>query len=203
MRRLLALSGAIAIVSILALATPAYAHNYVLSSNPAADSTIGELPQEFSVTTNGPLLVLDEGLTAFALQVVGPDGLYYGDGCIGVEGATLSMPATIGEPGAYTVLWQLISEDGHPVSGEFGFTWAPDASAQPSRGSVEPPVCGADAPEPTASATAAPEPQETPVAAPEPAANLSDVLWVGGGVVAVLATALVTLLVVTPKRPRA
>lgn len=204
MRRAALLVGLMALGATLVVATPAQAHNFIVSSSPEAGSTISVLPESYSVTTNGTLLVIDGSTGGFAMQVRGADGLYYGDGCILVEGATLSMPATIGEAGDYTVLWQLISEDGHPVSGEFAFTWAPDATAEATPGFAEPPVCGQAPPEPSTSPTATPtaEPQATPSAAPvadEPA-NLSNVLWIGGGVLAVLVAGLVTLLVLTRKR---
>jgi len=203
MRRVV-LASLITLGAVVLVASPAQAHNYIVSSSPAADSTIAQLPAEYSVTTNGPLLVLDGNTAAFAMQVVGPDGLYYGDGCITVLGPTMSMPATIGDAGVYTLRWQLVSEDGHPVSGEFAFTWAPDAAAEPSRGSAAPPVCGATTPNPSTAPSATGQPTATaePVATPEarPDASLWDVLWIGGAVVAVLAAGMVALLVVTRRR---
>lgn len=188
---------ALAGVAVLGLASPAQAHNYLVSSTPAEGSTVTELPAEFSVTTNGPLLELD-GTTGFAMQVKDAAGLYYGDGCVTVGGSTMAQGAALGEAGFYTLVWQVISADGHPVSGEFGFTWAPAADVEPTEGSVAPPVCGVDAvtPMPTSSAepaTPSPAPTETPEVRQN--ANLSDVLWIGAAIGAVLVAGLVTLVV--------
>ena len=108
---------------------------------------------------NEALLDLSGDASGFAIQVLDADGAYYGDGCLAVADATLTMGATLGEPGGYTFRWQAVSSDGHPVSGEFGFTWTGDATAE---GSTEPPVCGVtgvepvETPAPEAAATAAP-----------------------------------------------
>ena len=40
--------------------------------------------------------------------------------------------AALGEPGAYTMLWQAVSADGHSVDGEIPFTWAPTDDVEPS-----------------------------------------------------------------------
>ena len=184
----------LAVAGVLGLSAPAQAHNYLVSSNPAEGSTITELPSEFSVTTNGPLLELD-GTTGFAMQVKDSAGLFYGDGCVTVSGATMAQVPALGEAGDYTVVWQVISADGHPVSGEFGFTWAPAANADVAVGTAAPPVCGVEpvTPMPTASGEATAT-TPTPTAVPEarPNANLSDVLWIGGAIAAALIAGLVT-----------
>lgn len=185
------LGALVVVVSVLGISAPAQAHNYLVSSTPAEGETLTELPDEFSVTTNGPLLSLDGSVNGFAMEVRDSDGLYYGDGCVSVSGSTMSEPAAaLGPAGDYTMLWQLISTDGHTVSGEVRFSWAPSADAVPGRGSASPATCG--------NGTAAPEasgPQET-----RPNADLGDVLWVGGAIGAVLVAALVTFLVLTRRK---
>ena len=190
----------LAIAGVLGVATPAQAHDYLVSSTPAADSTVTELPAAFSVTMNEPMLDLAGNGSGFAIQVVDAAGAFYGDGCIAIADATLSMGATLGEAGAYTLKWQVVSADGHPVSGELGFTWAPPAGAEASLGSAAPPVCGG----PTPTATPSAEPSESATTEPaEPEhenANLGDVLWVGGAIAAVLLAGLVALLIVSRRR---
>lgn len=187
---------AAAVIALLAPADGAQAHNYLVSSTPAADSTITELPTAFSVTTNEPMLDLTGDGTGFLIEVTDAAGRYYGDGCFTVADGTLSAGATLGEAGLYRFVWQVVSEDGHTVSGEFAFTWAPTDQDAVSPGSATPPVCGAVEPTPTASApaTATPEPATEPIDHPD--ANLTDVLWIGGAIVAVLLAALVTVLIV-------
>jgi methionine-rich copper-binding protein CopC len=122
---------------------PASAHNYVVSTAPAADSTVTEQPGTVGLTTNDALL--DAGGDANLLRISGPDG-YYGDGCTVVEGPTATMNAELGAAGAYTVEWQVVSTDGHPISGQFAFTWQPAEGAELAIARAEPPVCGEAAP---------------------------------------------------------
>ncbi|MEQ1736787.1 MAG: copper resistance protein CopC, partial [Rhodoglobus sp.] len=168
-------------------------------STPAAGSTITELPGVFSVTTNEQLLDLTGNADGFALQVIDASGLYYGDGCLSVAAATLSAGASLGPGGDYTLIWQVVSEDGHPVSGEFGFSWRPTDAAQSTAGSTSPPVCGAAEPTPAASTTtpAEPEPANTsaPIATAERGdADLKSVLLVGGIIAALLGAAALSVL---------
>lgn len=189
---LLAAAGAVlATGSVLALATPAQAHNYLVDSSPAAGETLTELPETFSITTNEALLDLGGEGAGFALEVIDSEGLYYGDGCVTVSGSTMTVEPAIGQAGDYTVVWQVVSADGHTVSDEFPFVWAPTDPSVATEGSATPATCGAAEGDGDPVATAAPQP------APEPAAdaNLSDVLWIGGAVVLVGLTVGVTLMV--------
>ena len=132
-----ALSTALVAASLFAFAMPAAAHDGLVASTPTAGETITVLPGEFSVTMNEDLLDLEGAGSGFGLLVHDSAGRYYGDGCVTVDGPTLSASAVIGEPGEYTVIWQVISNDGHPTSDEFTFTWAPADDFEPSAGSAE------------------------------------------------------------------
>ena len=114
----------------------------------------------------------------------------------------MATGATLGEPGAYTLTWQIVSEDGHPASGSFGFTWAPAPDAAAHRGSCDAAELPAGRREPRpASPDAVPTPAET--AGPSHAEDsgtpdipLQTVLWIGGGVlVAAIVITIVLLLV--------
>jgi len=188
--RATALGALVVAAAVLGFAAPAQAHNYLVSSTPTEASTLTELPVEFSVTTNGPLLSLDGSVAGFAIEVKDAHGLYYGDGCVTVDGPTLSEAAALGEAGDYTMLWQLVSADGHTVSAEINFSWAPADGVVPSEGTATPATCGNGTAAPLASG-----PQE-----PRANADLSDVLWIGGAIGAILVAALVTFLVVTRKK---
>ncbi len=169
-------------------------HNYPLTSTPADGETLTALPDSFSVTTNEELLDLAGAGNGFAIQVKDAAGAFYGDGCLTVDGSTMSTPAALGAPGAYDLVWQLVSADGHTVSGELAFTWAPEGDVTESTGSPAPAACGQPAP------TIAPEAAEagadagadggtdgTGTAAPDPTA--SDAAWVGIAVLAVVGAA--------------
>ena len=189
---LAALGAIVAVVPVLGLAAPAQAHNYLVSSTPAAGETLSELPEEFSITTNEALLDLGGEGAGFALEVIDADGLYYGDGCVAVSDASMSSVAAIGDAGEYTVLWQVVSADGHPVSGEYAFTWDPTDASVASTGSAAAPVCGT---EPDDSATASPPEDTDGSAAAVADADLGDVIWIGGAIVAVVLAIGVTLFV--------
>ena len=188
--RATALGALVVAAAVLGFAAPAQAHDYLVSSTPTDGSTLTELPAEFSVTTNGPLLSVDGSVAGFAIEVKDAHGLYYGDGCVTVDGPKLSEAAALGEAGDYAMLWQLVSADGHTVSGEITFSWAPADGVVASEGTATPATCGNGTAPPAASG-----PQEA-----RSNADLSDVLWIGGATGAILVAALVTFLVVTRKK---
>ncbi len=203
---------ALATAPALLVAGPAQAHNYLVSSTPAEGETLTALPDRFDITTNEALLDLGGSTGAFALQVTDADGLYYGDGCLDVTGPAMSTAAALGAPGTYTVQWQVVSADGHSVSDEYTFEWAPTTAGEESAGSAAPPVCGegggttaagaateagSTTPEPAASEEAAADASEaagseggdgttaaSADAAASPDAGSSDAVWIGAAVAA-------------------
>jgi methionine-rich copper-binding protein CopC len=162
-------------------AAPASAHNVVIETTPSAGETLTELPEEFSIVTNEPLLSL-EGGNGFALRIRDSAGLYYGDGCVRIVDATMSATPALGAPGDYTVLWQAVSADGHTIDGEIPFTWAGEGDAV---GLAAPPVCGAAGPQPTATSPATSEPGPGAEAPTASGIDLATVLWIGGALLAV------------------
>jgi copper resistance protein C len=181
---------------VFAVAAPAQAHNYVVSTIPASGSVLTQLPEQFSVTTNDNLLNLGGKGNGFVLQIRDAGGAYYGDGCVSVQGATMSADAALGQPGDYTIAWQLISTDGHTVSGEIPFTWQPDAAQPaPSTGSATPPDCHGTHTAGNSAVTKQPSTQPRASAVP-----LGDVLWIGGAILVVGLAAGTTLLVVTRRK---
>ncbi|MWV57530.1 copper resistance CopC family protein [Rathayibacter sp. VKM Ac-2754] len=196
--RLLLAATAIGLLGSVAVATPASAHNYLVSSTPAADSTVTEQPETLSLTTNDDLLVLGTDGSAAALRVVGPDGLFYGDGCVTVRGPEASMPLELGAAGSYEVTWQVVSTDGHPVSGEYSFDWQPGAGVALAEGSESVPDCNGTVDVSNQSAEGSDDSASASAADP---ALLGDVLWIGGALVAVVAAVGVTLLVLR-RRPQ-
>ncbi|MCW4384678.1 copper resistance protein CopC [Salinibacterium sp. SYSU T00001] len=130
-------------------ALPATAHNSVVDTVPAEGEVLSELPEAFLVTTSDTLLD-----ASAAMQVTDAAGLYYGDGCVTIDGPSISTPALLGEAGEYTLAWQAVSADGHTISGTIPFRWEPTGDAPLSPGSSEPPVCGETVASPS------PEPEE-------------------------------------------
>jgi len=128
---------------VLVTAAPAWAHSGIVASTPEEGATLTELPEEFSVTANETLLDLG-GQGVFQLQIRDADGGYYGDGCVSIVDATMSAEPVLGTSGDYTMLWQVVSADGHPVSGEIPFAWEAPAGFEPAPSHVAAPVCGED-----------------------------------------------------------
>ena len=214
-RRLLGigtLTGVLAAAALGLAAVPAQAHNSLVSSNPTAGSVVTEQPETFAITTNDALL--EAGGTANAIQVRGPgaEPLYYGDGCMTIQGPTLTTPVSLGQPGEYTVIWQVVSADGHPIDDEFTFTWQPAEGQELAAGLAAPPVCGVSQ-VPVESGTPTPEPTFTTqtdslgtsdaLAPEDTSAAPSDILWIGAALAIVVAAAVVVLIVVRRRSTKA
>jgi methionine-rich copper-binding protein CopC len=180
MRRIVsvALVGFAAAALVLAAAAPAAAHNYVVSSTPAEDEVLTALPEAWEVVTNETMLYADDAV--FGVWARDTDGLFYGDGCVEVSGSRMSAAPVIGAAGDYTLVYALISADGHPLTGEVPFEWAGEAEV--ATGSAEPARCGA-------------EPTE-----PDEAAPSNDAIWIVAAV-AVVGAAVIAAVLLT-RRPR-
>lgn len=197
----LTIAAAIGAAALLAIATPlaASAHNYLVSSTPADGEVLTAMPDEFIITTNDDLLELGGNAGGFAMQLQDADGLFYGDGCVAVAGPSMTSVPSLGAPGDYLLTWQAVSIDGHSIDGQIPFTWAPEEAAEPSEGKTSPPVCGEVAeeeqPEPSPAATA--EESAPPATAEEDSGMPTELLWIGGALVAVAAAAAITRLVLS------
>ncbi|OUE20416.1 Copper resistance protein CopC [Clavibacter michiganensis] len=145
-------------------ALSASAHDYLVSSSPAAGSTIDAPPSEVTLTFNDVILDLGTAGGAGAgagagadpssasgaggssiVQVTGPDaqGTHFETGCATNAGRTVSVPVALGGSGQYTVTWRVVSADGHPVSDSIAFTYQAPAGATASAGTAAGPGCAA------------------------------------------------------------
>ncbi len=194
-----ALCAVVLAAALVALPTAAHAHNYLVSSTPSEGETLMELPEAFVITTNESLLDLGGENAGFALQVRDARGLYYGDGCVEVEGPSMSAAPALGPPGDYTVIWQVVSADGHTVSGEYGFEWAPASTETPSIGSPTPPVCG-DPVVPVPDEPPAPVDPVPGAEQPTDPAVSSDAVWIIGALGAVALAVAATLFALRRRR---
>jgi len=176
---------ALSVGAVVLSAAPAWAHSFLAASTPVDGETLTSLPETFSVTMNEDLLDLVGDGTGFGLEVRDAAGTYYGDGCLTIDGASLSTPAALGAAGDYEIVYQVVSADGHPVSDTIAFTWAPPADFTPAEGFDSAQNCG--------------EEPAAPVAE-EPAQDFSGALWLGGGLLAAVAAVGITLLAVRKKK---
>lgn len=139
------------LVLLVAGAPVALAHDRVLSVDPADGASVAVAPDQVQ-------LVLSQAPTALgtALEVRGPDGGVVSVGDPVIADATVTQALGGERPaGAYTVLWHVVSYDGHPIDGTSTFTAQTPAAPTVSRG-------------PTGSPTATPEPTASPTPAPAP-----------------------------------
>ena len=114
---------------VLGGAGSASAHDYLVSTSPSADATVTEALAEVALTFNEPPLTeLDAGI---AVEVHDPAGATVSSGEVSIVNSTLSVAVAPTTAGSYTVLWQTVSSDGHPVSGEFAFDYQGPAATTP------------------------------------------------------------------------
>jgi len=114
---------AVAAVAVLATTTPASAHDQLVSSTPAAGEQLASAPENVSLTFSGDLIVLDASMTGALVMVVDESGEDWATGEVEVDGNVVTAQLEAGMPVAgYQVRWQVVSEDGHPISGVIPFT---------------------------------------------------------------------------------
>ncbi|MCC4907637.1 copper resistance CopC family protein [Microbacterium sp. cx-59] len=148
----------LALGMLWASAVPASAHDELSSSDPAAGSTVDVLPAQLVLTFSAELL--SDG-SSTVIQVTDAAGSAVTDAAPVVEGTTVTQSLGGSATGTMTVLWRVVSSDGHPISGEYTF----DVAAAPA------PI--ASTPVASPSATATPSPATDAVApAPSPSASV-------------------------------
>jgi copper resistance protein C len=107
----------------LLLAVGAAAHSLLLEAAPAAGATLNAPPPQISLRFNNriekklsTIRVLDERGAPRPVTVLVGDG--------GADRLIATVPAALA-PGAWRVEWQVLSTDGHIVSGGYSFRVAP------------------------------------------------------------------------------
>jgi methionine-rich copper-binding protein CopC len=112
----------------------AQAHDVLVSTQPPSDSTLTAAPPEVTLTFDKPVQL---GFTE--VEVVGPGTTYWAAGLPTVSGDTVTAPLRpLGPAGRYTIRYRIVSADGHPVSGQAGFTLTVAGSGSPAAGVVGP-----------------------------------------------------------------
>ena len=223
-----ALLAAVGAVAALALApAAAQAHDYVLTSDPAAGSTLTTPIETASITFSDVVLDLSGTGSSNVLEVTDASGLHYEDGCSTSAGPVLSTGVALGGAGDYTLTYQAVSADGHTVSDTVPFRYEPAAGSTAAQGAAERPACdtsggageatgSTDAPEAAATPTAeqtttAGEPEagaSTAAAdagasdgADDDRANLGVVIGIAVGIVVLALVAVAVVLLTARRRP--
>lgn len=183
------------------------AHAELIGSSPEADSSVADVT-EVSITAGEELLAIGENAEGFVMTVTDSTGLYYGDGCVSVDGDTASMPVSLAAAGDYVVAYRVVSNDGHPVEGQFAFTFTGDENADqgvaysevPECGIAQTPVAVDDSDEPTNGESDEPMVISTapPLISPAPADE--NTAWVAFATIPVIAVAIWLLVRALRKR---
>lgn len=114
---------AVAAVAVFATAVPASAHDSLVHSTPEADESLATAPKSITLTYSGDLLVLGDSTQGAVVLVIDESGRDWATGDVEVAGNTVTATVEPGMPVAgYQVRWQVVSEDGHPISGIVPFT---------------------------------------------------------------------------------
>ncbi|MER5290692.1 copper resistance protein CopC [Streptomyces pharetrae] len=111
--------------ALLADAAPASAHAALTSSDPRQGAVVDQAPEQISLTFSETVALSDD-----ALRVLDPKGGRADTGEARGTGATYTVKLRPGLPdGTYTVSYQVVSADSHPVAGAFTFSiGAPSAT---------------------------------------------------------------------------
>jgi len=104
--------------SLLTVST-AQAHAHLLTSLPAADAAVGP-PQNIRLQFSE---ALEPKFSGVELKTSGGGAVEVTSKVAGKDRKTLdAAPKTPLAPGAYRVLWHVVSTDGHKMAGDYGFT---------------------------------------------------------------------------------
>ena len=116
--RSLPVAALVVLFTALLGAPAALAHTSLQKSTPAAGASLAAPPAEVSLTFGEAVR-----LPASPIRVAGPGGAVWTVGKATVTGATVTAPvAATGPAGAYTLTWQVISDDGDTIRGTVRFT---------------------------------------------------------------------------------
>jgi copper transport protein len=124
---------------LLASAGPVQAHAVLIGSDPAEGAVLAAAPDRITFTFNETVGAVPDGVRVFDA-----DGDTVGSSA-SATGSRLEVALTepVGD-GTLVVVWRIVSDDGHPVSGSLRFSvGAPSATVaaiDADTGSVQPPV---------------------------------------------------------------
>ena len=112
----------------------AAAHNVLIGSDPVEGAQLATGPARISLTFDLPV---QPGFTT--VTVTGPDGNQWQAGAPVEDGAVVTAPVRrLGPAGEYTIGYQVLSADSHPVRGAVHFTLT-----TPGGGTAAPPPASA------------------------------------------------------------
>ena len=100
----------------------ASAHGDVTATSPVQDETLIEMPTQVSIEFDGQLQTLGDSVINL-ITVTDSTGQVLSDASSLVEGSKLSTKVLLlDSKGLMSVHYRIVSEDGHPVEGDYSFT---------------------------------------------------------------------------------
>ncbi|HXH79953.1 copper resistance protein CopC [Nocardioides sp.] len=129
------LLGVFVLAALLGTAGPANAHATLVSSDPAQGAVLPEPPERVRFTFSESVAAVPDGVQVF--DAAGGD--VPSSAAVADDELDVTFPDGLGE-GTFIVVWRVVSEDGHPVSGSLSFSvGAPSAEVtQPTTGGAGP-----------------------------------------------------------------
>lgn len=116
-RALLVLLTSLVVLMLTVLGVPAaIAHTQLTGTDPADGQVLPEAPATLTLSFNEPI-----GVSADSTQLLTPSGESVPLEVQAVDTTVTLTPQTPVGPGTHTVVWQVTSADGHPVTGSFTF----------------------------------------------------------------------------------
>lgn len=126
----------IAAAATIGYAGPASAHAALSGSDPQDGATVTAPPPSVTLSFNEEIVDY-----AQSISVTGPDTTSYQIGDPIIDGKNLtSRVAPLGTTGAYTLAFRVVSTDGHPITGQISFVYAPAAPPTPPSSGAPPPT---------------------------------------------------------------
>ena len=112
----------LAIASFFAFPVAAFAHGEMVQATPAVDSNVLTAPTEVSIEFDGKLQIIGN-TNVNSIEVTDNQGQVISSPTSVVEGNKISTKLQLTDfTGLVSVHYRIVSEDGHPVEGDYSFT---------------------------------------------------------------------------------
>lgn len=97
---------------------PALAHDDVISTTPESGEVVEAGIIDIQLSYSAQLMNIAESAE---IIVIDPDGELANNGCATLAGEVLKTRVDLDKQGVHQVSWRVVSEDGHPIEGQFSF----------------------------------------------------------------------------------
>ena len=116
--------------------TASFAHDELVSSSPAAGSTVEAGDVAIAIEFNETLMQSTDSAGTEILIVDDTTNEVLPVDCISVEGNHIYATAGLYVEGPVTLTWRTVAQDGHPISESYGFTVTNPQGLTPGEGSL-------------------------------------------------------------------